>query len=471
VFGKTPAANRSLTVQFAERAVRKRYLLLTDRPVGRREFTVKSRLIRAGVRHASGAGGEPAETRFRVIDPASGVPGRALLAAEPLTGRTHQIRVHAAESGFPILGDALYDGSPWARVCLHAEEIGFQHPQTGAPVVFRFAADFGADPRHQLREAVIDPAETDAFRLIHGAADGWPGWQVDRLGEFLLSLSALPLTGAQKAELARWLRELSLRGAYHKKLSRHVRGAAPTESSPQFCLGGPAPERFIVRENGVKFELSFAEGYSVGLFLDQRDNRRRFLMSHVAAGLPLPASLVTPHSSPPEILNTFAYTCGFSVCAALAGARVTSLDLSRKYLDWGRRNFVLNGLDPAAHDFIYGDAFDWLRRLAKRGRRFDAVILDPPTFSQSKTRGRFQAERDYARLAGDALAVLKPGGLLLASTNAARVEPEQFLATIASAFRSAGRQIVRQHYVPQPPDFPVSRAEPACLKTVWLHTD
>ena len=66
------------------------------------------------------------------------------------------------------------------------------------------------------------------------------------------------------------------------------------------------------------------------------------------------------------MLNTFAYTCGFSVCAAIAGARATSVDLSKNYLEWGRRNFTLNGLDPSVHEFIFGDAFDWFRRLAKR---------------------------------------------------------------------------------------------------------
>ena len=110
-----------------------------------------------------------------------------------------------------------------------------------------------------------------------------------------------------------------------------------------------------------------------------------------------------------EILNVFAYTCGFSVCAARAGARTTSLDLSKKYLEWGRRNFALNGLDPAAHDFIYGDAFDWLRRLAKKGRAFDAVVLDPPTFSQSKEHGTFRAEKDYGKLVTAALPVRQAG--------------------------------------------------------------
>ena len=84
------------------------------------------------------------------------------------------------------------------------------------------------------------------------------------------------------------------------------------------------------------------------------------------------------------MLNVFAYTCAFSLCAAAAGARATSLDLSRRYLDWGRANFEANGIDPAPHDWIFGDAFDWLRRLAKKGRAFDVVVLDPPTFSTAK---------------------------------------------------------------------------------------
>jgi 23S rRNA (cytosine1962-C5)-methyltransferase len=168
------------------------------------------------------------------------------------------------------------------------------------------------------------------------------------------------------------------------------------------------------------------------------------------------------------MLNCFAYTGGFSVCAAKAGARTTSLDLSKKYLEWGKRNFTLNGLDPAAHDFIFGDAFDWLRRLAKKGRAFDAVVLDPPTFSQSKEHGAFRAEKDYGRLAAAALPLVKPGGILFASTNAADWPPEDFLADVAAAVSAAKRKIRQQHYVPQPPDFPISRAEPAYLKTVWL---
>lgn len=473
VFGKTTLANRSLTEQFTQRGVRKKYRLLTDRRVRFQKRTVVSALVRVGEKYASRplhAGAGRAETRFQVIQEKS---GRTLIEAEPVTGRTHQIRVHAAAEGFPILGDTLYGGAAAKRVCLHAEELGFKHPATGAEMNFRAPEDFEADARLELRELLINggaenlrfqPPQTDAYRLFHGAADGCRGWHVDRMGEYLLSQAETPLTAAQTSELRRLMEIYRARGVYHKMLTRQVRETTVKQVSPELVLGEAAPSAFTIRENGVQFELSFEEGYSVGLFLDQRDNRRRLMTGHVAADFPL-----FPGGSPgAEVLNIFAYTCAFSVCVAKAGARATSLDLSKKYLEWGKRNFALNQIDPAAHDFIFGDAFDWLHRFAKKGRVFDAILVDPPTFSQSKMAGVFQAEKDYGRLVKAALPVLKPGGVLFASTNAARLEPEKFLEMVTTAIRAEKRRILQQHYVPQPPDFPVHREEPAYLKTVWL---
>ena len=157
VFGKTPLANRSLTEQFTERRIRKKYLLLTDHVVPPKEFTVKTALIRLGEKYASRPGGEIAETKFRRRrgDETQIKIGNELetphvvtyncIEASPLTGRTHQIRVHAAESGFPILGDTLYGGTPAARVFLHATEISFAHPATGEPVTFSAPANFAGD--------------------------------------------------------------------------------------------------------------------------------------------------------------------------------------------------------------------------------------------------------------------------------------------------------------------------------------
>jgi 23S rRNA (cytosine1962-C5)-methyltransferase len=486
VFGKTALANRSLTAQFTQRGVRKKYLLLTDRPLPRKALVVRSRILRAGERYVSAARGEPAETRFKGVGREC---DRFVVEAEPMTGRTHQIRVHAADRGFPILGDTLYGGAPAARVFLRADSLTFQHPATSETVTFTAQSDFSGDARLRLRNAVIEPEQTNICRLIHGASDGWPGWYVDRIGDFLLSQSERDLTDSQ----CRRLEELTAaRSTYHKRLERRIQRVASVQASPRLVLGAAAPERFVVRENGVRYELSLAEGYSAGLFLDQRDNRRRLLTGHIAAGFSLPVASTSRDRLPIDrtvdrprtgrevsaqsaignpqstILNVFAYTCGFSVCAALAGARTTSLDLSKKYLEWGRRNFALNGLDSGGHDFIYGDAFDWLRRLAKQGRIFDAVLLDPPTFSQSKSHSVFRAEKDYGALVSAALPLLKPGGVLFASTNAAGLGPEVFLEQVEIVLRSARREILQRHYVPQPPDFPISRAEPAYLKTIWL---
>ncbi|HMP81296.1 MAG TPA: pseudouridine synthase [Verrucomicrobiota bacterium] len=477
LFGKTTQANRSLTEQFTRRTVRKKYVLLTDRSVPHRSVHVKNCLVRAGEKYINRpihASGDVAETRFEVQTSAEPTDGRTPVhpvIAWPLTGRTHQIRAHAAHNGFPILGDTLYGGSPFKRVCLHAEELTFNHPTTGSPVTLRAPADFDADPRLELRRAFVDWTghDTDTFRLIHGASDGWPGWYVDALGEFLLSQNENPLNHEQQLEVRRLMRHFGFRGAHHKLLTRRVRQVTKEDASPKWIAGETATSPLIIHENGIAYELTFDEGYSCGLFLDQRDNRNRILTNHVAADFALFNN--DAPAAKPDVLNTFAYTCAFSVCSAKAGARVTSLDLSIKYLDWGKRNFQLNDLDPDTHDFIYGDAFDWMRRLAKKGRAFDFVILDPPTFSHSKERGAFRVEKDYGQLVAVALPLLKRGAVLFASTNSADWPPESFLAAIEHSIRAARRKIVRRHYSPQPPDFPISRSEPAYLKTVWVRLD
>ena len=459
VFGKTPEANRSVTRQFEERRVEKAYRLRTDRPVDVDRCVETAAVIRNGdhyVARPRAAGLDAAETAFEVVRR----EGRhTVLEARPKTGRTHQIRVHAAHRGWPLLGDPLYGGTPHPRLHLASVRLAFRHPASGAGLEFEAPDHFDANPSDLLRRAVVHADETDAYRRIHGGSDR-PGLdvQVDRLGPYALVQSAQD-PGALPADLAG-----DAEGVYFKLWNRHVRATTTETASPRPLRGTVAPDRFVIRENGVRYELSFAEGYSVGLFLDQRDNRRRLLVNHVASGFPL----FPDGASGKEVLNAFAYTGGFSVCAALGGARATTLDLSRKYLDWARRNFELNGIDPAAHDFIYGDVFDWLRRLGRKGRRFDGVLLDPPTFSRSKEHGDFRAERDYGTLVSSALSVLNPGGVLFASTNAARLEPEAFLTEIRGAVSRADRRIAALHYVPQPPDFPVSREEPAYLKTAWM---
>lgn len=460
VLGKTPVANRSLAQQFEARRVEKVYRLRTDRVIRLESWTADSSVVRAGDRYVArphAAGLDPAETRFQRV---AGGDRWTEWEAFPRTGRTHQIRVHAAQGGIPLLGDSLYGGTPDRRLHLCAHRLAFEHPRTGERLEWTVDPQWDQDPRSLLRRAVIALAETDAYRCWHGASDApGSGLYLDALGPFHLLHSDPDSEGEPETPPG-----IEVAHLHHRRLNRRVGFSGTEENCPRWIRGDRAPEAFMIRENGVRYEIRFDQGYSVGLFLDQRDNRRRLLTGHVAAGFALQGSPGTP----PEVLNCFAYTCAFSVCGALGGARVTSLDLSRKYLDWGRRNFEANGLDPADHDFIFGDVFDWLRRLGKKGRLFDTVLLDPPTFSRSKERGDFRAERDFGALAASAAAVLKPGGVLFASTNAARLEPEAFLAQIRGALAGVGRRVVSEHYVPQPPDFPVSREEPAYLKTVWM---
>ena len=478
LFSKTALANRALTAQFAARRVQKRYLLVTDRQPRAPAWPMRSTLVRVGDRYASRRGnGELAETRFQTPNPTdwpelepalrvlTGRFGQALwlLEAHPVTGRTHQIRVHAAECGLPILGDVLYGGREAHRVFLHAVELRLAHPDSGAELVLRAAPDFAADPSATLRHALIEESETNAWRVIHGAADGAPGLLADRLGGVMLAQSESALSAEQMQRLQTW----PSHSLYHKRLNRHVR-CVPTDAlTPRLVCGAQVGERFEVRENGLRFELSLTEGYSTGIFLDQRDNRRRLLTGHVGGDFDLPTRGGSG-TEPPAVLNLFAYTCGFSVCAAKAGARVTSVDLSRKYLEWGKKNFALNALLPDCHDFLYGDAFDWLKRLARKRRFFDLILLDPPTFAASKTGGVFQAERDYGRLVQASLPLLKPGGVLFASTNAAGWPPAAFVDQVQTVVRAAHRGIEQERYLPQPPDFPISREEPAFLKTVWM---
>src|SRR5207248_2994213 len=157
--------------QFTERTVGKSYLFATDRPMKQKSFTARSVLVRTGSKYTSRpihAGGELAETEFKFLRVEG---GRSFVEARPLTGRTHQIRVHAAEHRLAILGDELYGGTPAERLWLHAQELSLRHPETSESLNFYAAADFTPDWRFALRNSIVDPQKTNVYRLIHGASD------------------------------------------------------------------------------------------------------------------------------------------------------------------------------------------------------------------------------------------------------------------------------------------------------------
>lgn len=275
--------------------------------------------------------------------------------------------------------------------------------------------------------------DTNLFRVCDGEGDGLPGLFID-------SFDGHWLVQTRNREFPQALGEspgLGWRSLWWKRLDQQ------DKQSPTF-VAGERMDQFTIWENGAKYHIDFQSGYSQGIFLDQRLQRARL------------QSLVRPGQT---VLNLFAYTCAFSVVAALRGAITESIDLSRPYLDWGKRNFELNGLDPAGHYFCRGDSFAWLRRLARKGKRYDFVILDPPTFSRNDQGGVWQAEKDYTALLEAALEVAAPKATLLCCTNHRGISPSQFQAQLLAA----GRTFQLQHGQ-APADF----TGPPYLKATWL---
>jgi 23S rRNA (cytosine1962-C5)-methyltransferase len=285
------------------------------------------------------------------------------------------------------------------------------------------------------RRASLVTGETNAARLIDGAGDGLPGLFLESFaGRRLLSTA----NAAVPPAVQEWLRELGV-SCYWKRLDQHQK------ESPAHLTGPETPSPFLMRENGIRFEISFQSGYSQGIFLDQRDNRAE-VRRRMGPGL--------------KLLNTFAYTGAFSAAAATAGAETTTLDLSQTYLDWARRNLCHNSIDPAAHHFCRGDTFHWLRRFAKQGRRFDGIVLDPPTFSRDEKGKVFRVENDFGELAALAARLLAPGGWLLCCTNFRGMTPAEFERLATSRLP----RVLKARHAPMPPDF----TDTPYLKAVWL---
>jgi len=279
----------------------------------------------------------------------------------------------------------------------------------------------------QKRSAMNFPVD-GAYRLFDGGGDGLPGLVIEvYAGWWLVQTAHLGLPEGLLPALQR--RGV---GAYWKQLSK------TEKQSPEHLCGPWLDGPFHISEMDCRFKIDFNSGYSQGVFIDQRDNRRE-VAERMRPGL--------------RLLNTFSYTCAFSVAAALAGATTTSVDLSANFLGWGRENFLLNGLDPDAHYFTRGDTREWLAVFARKGVEFDGIILDPPTFSRP-VRGRktWKVEKDFSELVAAACRVLVPGGWILCSTNCRRLGKREFAEMIRVGGRVAGRRL-RWNERPMPADF------------------
>jgi 23S rRNA (cytosine1962-C5)-methyltransferase len=282
---------------------------------------------------------------------------------------------------------------------------------------------------------------TDAHRLCT-IENGW----VERFGrDILISFKSVLARERLIQELKSWANAVPF--GFGRIFARFISRKSEEREPPRLICGDPAENlQTIATERHLKFGIDFGAGFSPGLFPDQRENR-----SYVR------------QIAPKRLLNCFAYTCSFSVSAAYVGATTLNIDLSKKSLARGRENFALNSLPTMSHRFIADDVIAVLPRLARKGEKFDVIVLDPPTFSRSPEGKTFHVENDFEKLFIDALELTERDSRVLLSTNCSTLR-EHALEVMARYGLKTARRAGRFERSPSLPDFPPGTG----ASSIWL---
>ncbi|MEN8008278.1 MAG: class I SAM-dependent methyltransferase [Candidatus Krumholzibacteriota bacterium] len=383
--------------------------------------------------------------------------------AEIARGRRHQIRRHAAASGVPVLGDEEYGGAKFPRLMLHCAEVNW--PEIDDPLCAPAPASFtalaaGEDHAFAVcrdRRGDWPAAVADAFRVVH--RDEIPGLPaaVDVFGDWFNAIwfdetsSAEKLTKLLHPILDEVAAAHGCRGGIIRTHRRNPHQRALVVETK--VIGETPPEFFTVNEHGLKYEVSLTKTQHVGLFLDQRDTRRRLALA--AAGK--------------RLANLFAYTCSFSVAAVAAEAEVAfSVDTAKAGLNTGKNNFALNGLAEGGRGkFIQEDARKWLRRQERRRdekpgefQPLDLVVCDPPVFAAAKDGGKFSLETEWPRLAAQAAGLLGPDGVAVFANNHRSGDHAFYRRELEKNFGEVTD-------LRPPLDFPVFPRRPHHVRTFW----
>ncbi len=354
----------------------------------------------------------------------------ALLSGHPWVYRNHLPR-HSLATG------------DWVRVeAGNAHAIGLYDDESaialrlfsGAQVPDRAFVEARVEDALALRGAFIDQEVTNACRLLFGEGDFLPGVTVD-----LYERYAVLQTYAKSVEV--------IVPDVVKALSKHLKLRGIVQKTPHgldVLYGRLPPPELTVKENGLDLIANLFEGQKTGLFLDHRDNRSA--LEHVCKDR--------------SVLNLFSYTGAFSLYAARGGAaQVTSVDVADAANKDAARNFAMNGFDPDQHDFVTADCFELLETYAKEKRRFDVVVLDPPSLARNK-KSKFAALRAYKKLNTSALRCVKPGGLLASASCTSQVSPEDFKGVLGDAAGDANIRLQIVHEAGHAPDHPVPATFP-----------
>ncbi|MFA1512277.1 class I SAM-dependent rRNA methyltransferase [Priestia sp. 40] len=278
--------------------------------------------------------------------------------------------------------------------------------------------------------------DTTAFRVFNSEGDGIGGLIIDYYdGYYVMSWYSEGIYRFKEYVIEALKSAPNFKGLYQKKRF-NVKGQYIEEDD--FVAGDKGEFPLIVKENGIRFAVYLNDGAMVGVFLDQRDVRK---------------TIRDKYAKGKTVLNMFSYTGAFSVAAALGGAaKTTSVDLANRSLAKTIEQFSVNGIDHEAQDIIVEDVFKYFKYAVKKNMTFDLVVLDPPSFAKSK-KHTFSAAKDYKDLLKEAIALTKPNGVIVASTNASNFDMKKFHSFIEKAFNEKGERYKMMEQFSLPADF------------------
>ena len=281
----------------------------------------------------------------------------------------------------------------------------------------------------EKRSAYYQDDLTTAFRLFNQEGDDFGGLTVDLYGDYAVFSWYNSYVYQIRKVISEAFRQVfpEVLGAYEKIRFKGL------DYESAHVYGQEAPDFFTVLENGVLYQVFMNDGLMTGVFLDQHEVR---------------GSLVDGLAMGKSLLNMFSYTAAFSVAAAMGGASLTtSVDLAKRSRELSQAHFQANGISTDDHRFIVMDVFEYFKYAKRKGLTYDVIVLDPPSFARNKKQ-TFSVAKDYHKLISQSLEILNPGGIIIASTNAANVSRQKFTEQIDKGFAGRRYQVLNQYGLP-----------------------
>lgn len=281
----------------------------------------------------------------------------------------------------------------------------------------------------EKRKSYYQDDLTTAFRLFNQEGDGFGGLTVDLYGDYAVFSWYNSYVYQIRKVISEAFRQVfpEVLGAYEKIRFKDL------DYESAHVYGQEAPDFFTVLENGVLYQVFMNDGLMTGIFLDQHEVR---------------GSLVDGLAMGKSLLNMFSYTAAFSVAAAMGGAsQTTSVDLAKRSRELSQAHFQANGISTDDHRFVVMDVFEYFKYAKRKGLTYDVIVLDPPSFARNKKQ-TFSVAKDYHKLISQSLEILNPGGIIIASTNAANVSRQKFTEQIDKGFAGRSYQILNKYGLP-----------------------